>query len=273
MPEPAIDSELLATGGVQVSVTEGRATITLNRPDVLNAQTPLMWSALRAIGSSLGDDVRVVVLRGAGRAFSAGLNRQMFTPAGVNGEASLVSLATQPRDRIDTSITEFQRAFTWLRDPRWVSVAAVHGHAIGAGFQLALGCDLRVIAEDTQFAMAETNLGLVPDLGGTLPLVQCVGYSRAVEICVTGRRIGAEEALRIGLANRVVPGAELDAAVDELAEQLTRPLPDAVRDTVALLRAAATQPDLADQLAAERAAQIRRLTALAAAMAAPTSER
>ena len=85
---------------------------------------------------------------------------------------------------------------TGRRVPAVVSVAAVQGHAIGAGFQLALGADIRIVAEDAQFTMAEPTLGLVPDLGGTKRLVDLVGYSRAAEICLTGRRVGAEEALR-----------------------------------------------------------------------------
>ena len=82
----------------------------------------------------------------------------------------------------------------------------MQGHAIGAGFQLALACDLRVVAEDVSFAMRETSLGLVPDLAGTEPLVACVGYARALEICATGRAVRADEAVRLGLAQVAVPG-------------------------------------------------------------------
>ena len=105
-------------------------------------------------------------------------------------------------DQLDATITAFQRGFTWLRDERVISIAAVQGHAVGAGFQLALACDLRMVADDARFAMRETSLGLVPDLTGTAPLVRAIGYSRALEVCVTGRWIGAEEAVpdRPGLA-------------------------------------------------------------------------
>lgn len=117
-----------------------------------------------------------------------------------------------------------------------MSIAAVQGHAIGAGFQLALACDLRVVAQDVQFAMRETSLGLVPDLTGTHPLVGLVGYARALEICATGRFVGAEEAERVGLANLAVPGAELDSAVRDLAGALLAAPRDAVVETKALLR-------------------------------------
>src|SRR5262249_59140551 len=100
-----------------------------------------------------------------------------------------------PPEKAAEQIAEFQAGFTWLGRPDVVSIAAVQGHAIGAGFQLALACDMRILTPDAQLTMAEVTLGLVPDLGGTGPLVRLVGYARALEICVTGRRVGAEEAL------------------------------------------------------------------------------
>ena len=108
---------------------------------------------------------------------------------------------------LDAAIAGFQEAFTWWRRPDLVSVAAVQGHAVGAGFQLALACDVRVVADDVQLAMREPSLGLVPDLVGTWPLVQAVGYSRALEICLSGRWVGADEAVAIGIALRqAAPG-------------------------------------------------------------------
>ena len=187
------------------------ATVVLDRPERLNAQTPHTWTALREAGRSLPGDVRVVVVRGEGRAFSAGLDRAAFTPGGIPGATGLAELATLPAERGDAVIRGFQEAFGWLRRPDLVSVAAVQGHAIGAGFQLALACDLRVLAADAQLSMAETGLGLVPDLGGTHPLVAAVGYPRALEICLTARRVDAVEALAIGLATIVVPRDTLDA--------------------------------------------------------------
>ena len=108
-------------------------------------------------------------------------------------------------EEISETIDAYQRGFTFLRDPRFVSIAAVQGHAIGAGFQLALSCDLRVVADDAQFCMKESALGLVPDLTGTKPLVESVGYARALEICATARMVGADEAVAIGLALTAVP--------------------------------------------------------------------
>src|SRR5262249_10876223 len=157
-------------------------------------------------GRELPGDVRVVVVRGEGRAFSAGLD---LTAA----QAQLPELARLEPADAEARIAEYQQGFSWLRRPGLISVAAVQGHAIGAGFRLALACDLRVLADDAQLSMAEIRLGLVPDLTGTRRLVELVGYARALEICTTGRRIGAAEADRIGLATVVVPASELDDAV------------------------------------------------------------
>jgi enoyl-CoA hydratase/carnithine racemase len=232
-------------------------TVTLDRPDQLNAQTPATWAALAEIGASLDDDVRVVVVRGAGRSFSAGLDRSMFSAEpGVAG--GLGDLGRRPTVEAEEQIREYQAGFRWLRSPGVVSVAAVQGHAIGAGCQLALACDLRILAEDAQLRLPEATLGLVPDLTGTSNLVELVGYSRALEIALTGRAVKAAEAHAIGLANLVVPAAELDAAVADLVAALTGPPVAASRATAELVRSA-VRNDPAEQDAAERAAQVLRL--------------
>jgi enoyl-CoA hydratase/carnithine racemase len=238
-------------------------TVVLDRPDRLNAQTPYTWAALREAGRSLPADVRAVVVRGEGRAFSAGLDRAAFEPSGIRGAPGLAEIAAMPPAEGDDTIRGFQEAFGWLRRPELVSVAAVQGHAIGAGFQLALACDLRVLADDATFTMAESRYGLVPDLGGTAPLVAAVGYPRALEICLTARRVDAAEALAIGLATIVVPRASLDAAVADLVSALLSPAPETAAETKALLLGASGRSRDAQE-AAERSAQLRRLRALAA---------
>ena len=230
-------------------------TVSLVRPDRLNAQTPATWAALRTLGEQLDDGVRVVVVRGEGRAFSAGLDRSLLPELAAQ-------LAPLPSDVAAERIRGWQAAFRWLRAPGVVSVAAVQGHAVGAGAQLALACDLRVVAEDLQLRLPEATLGLVPDLTGTSSLVELVGYSRAVELCLTGRAVGAAEAVALGLAVSAVPADRLDAAVAELVTAVLAVDPDAARETVGLLRSAVRNDPLA-QDAAERAAQVRRLRALA----------
>lgn len=255
----------LVAVGLEYSVDGPVATITLNRPDVRNAQTPAMWRALADIGRQIPDEVRVVVVTGNGPTFSAGLDRAMLDPA-TRGQESVIGLLALSDEEVSATIDEFQQGFTFLRDPRFVSIAAVHGYAVGAGFQLALSCDLRVVSEDAQFSMKESALGLVPDLTGTKPLVESVGYARALEICATARMVGAQEAVSIGLANKVVPSDDLDAAVAELAAALAAPMVDVVSETKTLLQGAADR-DLDEQRRLEREAQVRRFRALAAAFA------
>jgi enoyl-CoA hydratase/carnithine racemase len=254
---PLIDVDPHA--GLRVEYSDGVATITLDRPGQLNSQTPTMWSELIRVRSALSGETRVVVLRGAGRAFSAGLDRSLFSGAAEDGIRSLPRLS---RAAATERIAEWQQAFDWSSRADLISIAGVHGHAIGGGFQLALGTDIRILAEDAQFTMAEPTLGIVPDLGGTKRLVDLVGYSRAAEICLTGRRIGADEALRIGLASKVVPTEGLDAAVHETVTAILAIDRDAAAETKALLqRASGRTQD--EQQAAERDAQYRRLRAMA----------
>ncbi|MEV8536954.1 enoyl-CoA hydratase/isomerase family protein [Streptomyces sp. NPDC051211] len=253
---------LLDKDGVRLTADGSTATVTLTNPAKRNAQSPALWRALAEAGRLLPGTVRVVVLSGEGQSFSAGLDRQAFTPEGFEGEPSFLDLARGSEQQLDATIAEYQEAFTWWRRNDIVTIAAVQGHAIGAGFQLALACDLRVVAEDVQFAMRETSLGLVPDLGGTQPLTALVGYARALEICATGRFVHAEEAERIGLANLVVPGDELEHAVRDLGAALLAAPRDAVIETKTLLRGAAGRT-YDEQRTAERAAQARRLRDLA----------
>jgi enoyl-CoA hydratase/carnithine racemase len=251
-----------ADGWVRTARDGAVLTVTLDRPEQLNAQTPATWAALAEVGRTLDDAVRVVVVRGAGRSFSAGLDRSLFsTEPDVRG--GLGELAAMPEDLAQERIRRYQSGFRWLRSPGIVSVAAVQGHAIGAGAQLALACDLRVMADDAQLRLPEATLGLVPDLTGTSTLVEAVGYARALEIALTGRAVGAREAQAIGLATAAVPAGELDGAVADLVAALLAPSAGAGRATAALIRSAVRNgPDLQDE--AERAAQVRRIGALAA---------
>ncbi|SFE63109.1 enoyl-CoA hydratase/isomerase family protein [Streptomyces mirabilis] len=255
--DPVLDKD-----GVRLTVDDAIATVTLTNPAKRNAQSPALWRALTEAGRSLPGTVRVVVLRAEGQSFSAGLDRQAFTPEGFDGEPSFIDLARGADAELDATIAEYQDAFTWWRRSDVVSIAAVQGHAIGAGFQLALACDLRVVADDVQFAMRETSLGLVPDLTGTHPLVSLVGYARALEICATGRFVSAEEAERTGLANLAVPVDQLEDAVRDLAAAVLAAPRDAVVETKALLRGA-QERTYEEQRVAERAAQARRLRDLA----------
>ena len=236
------------------------ASLVLNQAERRNPHSPYLWEQLALVPEQLTSDVRVVVVRGEGPSFSAGLDRRMFSSKGIPGQPSLLDLAGAAE--FDTTVAGFQSAFSWLRDPARITVAAVQGHAVGAGLQLALACDLRIVTDDVSLSMKETTLGLVPDLGGTQPLVDCIGYARALELCVTGRAMGAAEAVASGLALRSVPVEELAEATDALVESLLVAPLGAVQATKALLLSA-SRNDYPTQLAAERAAQAGRITALA----------
>jgi enoyl-CoA hydratase/carnithine racemase len=257
-----IDSTTLERAGLRLEVTDQVTTITLDRPSRKNAQTPATWEGLARIGAGLPASTRVVVVRGAGDTFSSGLDRRLLDPAGTGDEDSILAMLDQSDDDLAETIATYQAGFTWLRRTDFVSVAAVQGYAIGAGFQLALACDLRLVADDAAFAMREPLLGLVPDLSGTKPLVEMVGYSRALEICATGRFVRAAEARELGLATAVVARAELDRTVADLAAALAEAPSGAVAETKALLQSA-HQLDLDDQCRVEREAQVRRFRALA----------
>ena len=185
----------------------------------------------------------------------------MFTdpPEGV---PSLTDLAAMEPLDASAVIAGYQAAFGWLSRPDIISIAAVQGHAVGAGFQLALACDLRVVADDAVFTMAEVGLGLVPDLGGTRRLVELIGYSRAMDLCVTARPVGAAEAMALGLVARLVPATELVGATDELVRAIVARPRDAVIETKALLAKASAQSTPVQETA-EREAQHRLLRALA----------
>jgi enoyl-CoA hydratase/carnithine racemase len=238
------------------------ATVTLNQPDIRNAQNPLTWAWLLRSVNDLPGTVRVLQLRGEGSSFSAGLDRRLLTPEGVHGATRPLQIATMSPEQASAEIAGYQQAFSALARPGLISIAAVQGHAVGAGFQLALACDLRVAAPDAQFTMAEVSLGLVPDLGGTKRLIELVGYSRAAEICLTGRRVGAEEALRIGLVNQLAPADQLAGAVRAWTERILALPGSAVTEIKALLLAAADRGQ-DEQERAEREAQHRQLRLLA----------
>ena len=254
--------EEIAETGLACAVDGPVATITLNRPKVRNAQHPRLWAGMVRLLEGFGDDVRVVVVRGAGGTFSAGLDLALLDPARAGEEGSLVATMAKSDQEIIDTIGNYQLPFAMLADPRFLTIAVVEGHAIGAGFQLALCCDLRILTDDARFCMKEPALGLVPDLAGTQPLVAAAGYARALEICASARMVSAAEALDYGIAQSVVSADALDETLAALVASLTAHSPDAVRATKALLQQAPHR-SLEEQRLAERTAQVARFRALA----------
>jgi enoyl-CoA hydratase/carnithine racemase len=217
----------------------GVVRLTLNRPDKLNAQTVAMWQYLAKVGADLAadDTIRVLVVAGEGRAFSAGIDITTFTtPAAPSVPAVGTGASDQSNQEAVDSILAIQRAFTWLEDAPYVTIAKVQGHAYGAGMQLALACDIRIAADDVKMGLLELNWGLMPDLGGTVWLPRLVGPAKALELMITGARLPADELLALGIVNRVVPRAELDVAVDELVADLVKRPPLALQGAKAAVR-------------------------------------
>lgn len=232
---------------IAVTVDGDRATVSLTRPEVRNAQTPEMWNQLADIGRSMPDDVRFVILRGEGDDFSSGLDRNALAGPMIE----------QLRDDPNPFISAAQAGFAvWSNIPQ-VVIAQVQGNAIGAGFQLALASDVIVAAPNSRFAMRETSLGLIPDLGGTGALVDALGYRRTFALCATGDFLSADEAQRWGVVHRVADDAS--AAVAVLIEQLRGLDIGALRDLKTVLRTVARDQQSWE---AERDVQLRRLAAL-----------
>lgn len=204
---------------------------TVNRPAALNALDGPTLDALAALVDRLRTDtaVRAVVLTGAGdRAFVAG--------------ADIRALSTLTPEAARTFAARGQRVFDGLERSGTPVVAAVNGFALGGGCELAMACTLRLAADTAQFGQPEVDLGLIPGFGGTQRLVRLVGRGRALELMLTGRRIGAAEAERIGLVTRVVPAADLLTEAIGLARELASRAPIAVRYILGAVYEGADQP-------------------------------
>jgi enoyl-CoA hydratase/carnithine racemase len=203
---------------VRVEVADRVATVTLDRPDALNAISTELATALADAVEPLATHpaARAVVLTGAGeRAFCVGADLKQR--AGLDDQGWFVQREA------------FRRGFAAVRRCPLPTVAAVFGFALGGGAELALSCDLVVAAEDATFGLPEVRLGLVPAGGGTQLLARRVGRSVAKDLVLTGRRVGAAEAHRLGLADRLVPRAELADAAAALAAEIAGNAPTAVR--------------------------------------------
>ncbi len=202
-------------------VEERVATLTLNRPDAKNALTLPMKQALATLLPKLAEDAAVcaVLLTGAGRAFCAGGDTKRMAREGA---------PPSPEERKLQLRWEHGIPLALHRMPK-PTLAALPGAAAGAGFSLALSCDLRIMAESAFVTTAYVKLGLSGDYGASWFLTRLVGPMRAREILFLGERLSAAECAAIGLANRVVPDAELEAAARELAERLANGPPIALR--------------------------------------------
>lgn len=201
-----------------VEKQNGAAVVTLNRPEVLNIYNMAMRDELYEVLSafSLDDDIRAILICGAGeKAFCAGADLKEFLTAPPPTAAREI--------RFDDDLW---RLFTTLPQP---IIAAVHGYCLGSGLEIALYCDLILAAEDASFALPEVGLGIIPAAGGTQTVPRTVGIGSALAMILTGRWIGAKEAERLGLVNRVVPKDRLWTEAEKTAWQIASLDPRAVR--------------------------------------------
>ena len=204
------------SGTIIYEKTDGIARLTLNRPAVLNALNLEMrdelWDALGAFRDD--PDARVLILRGAGKAFSAG--------ADISDFGTAPSLTEARRARRERDVWDL---LLHLPKP---TIAAVHGYALGAGCEMALLCDLRIAADDASFGLPEVGLGYIPSAGGTQTLPRTIPPGVAMQMILSGDSINAEEAYRLRLVHRVVPRDELDAAAGTWARTLAERDPRAL---------------------------------------------
>lgn len=199
---------------VQLTIAEGVATVTLNRPAALNAWNRQLGVDLRAAVEHVADDdaARAVVVTGAGRAFSSGADLK---------DMGATNLTAEGRPDVYATLTErYHPIISGIRSMPKPVLACVRGPAVGIGLSLALACDLVVAAESAYFLLAFVNIGLVPDGGSSLLVPSRVGMARATEMALLGERVPARQALEWGLINRVVADEQLDAEVGALAARL-----------------------------------------------------
>lgn len=203
------------------SMQDGIATLVMNRPDKLNALNSELSTALNAALERIAQDdsIRVVVLSGAGRAFCSG------------GDLGAIG---RGRERNETHelgpiLRSGMQAVLKMRLMPQPVIAAVNGPAAGAGMNIALAADIRIAADGAMFGQNFSRVGLFPDYGGTYFLPQLVGPSVAAEMFYTGEMIDAQTALRLGIVNRVVPAAQLEAEVEALAQKIAQGPPVAIR--------------------------------------------
>lgn len=224
---------------IRYALDDGLARITLARPDKRNAVNQAMFTELGdAAEKAAGDSrVRAVLVAGDGPSFCAGIDLALLGELG-----NLATQTSEEEGGFRSFVRAAQRPFRFLARMPKPAVAAVQGHAVGAGLQLALACDLRVAGKDAMLGMLEPRYGLIPDLGGPHRLARLVGPSRAKELVWSTRIVGAQEALGIGLIDRIVEPEVVLSEAETLARQVSQHSPTAVALIKELIERASETP-------------------------------
>lgn len=202
---------------LKTAVSEGIATITVSRPQALNALNSRFFQEMDGLLEELGrrGDVKVLIITGEGKAFAAG--------------ADIAEMVQKTHSEGQEFSRAGQKTFRSLELFAKPVIAAVNGFALGGGAELAMACDIRVASSKAKFGQPEVNLGVIPGYGATQRLPRLVGLGNALYLLMTGEMIGAEEALRIGLVQKVVEPDRLMPAATELAKVIASKGPQAVR--------------------------------------------
>jgi enoyl-CoA hydratase/carnithine racemase len=233
-----VDAQEDAPDEVLYDVVDNVATLTLNAPERMNTISGPMLAAIsrRLLEADADPAARCIVVTGAGRAFCAGLDlqAQMAGPKGALGNLGDGSAFNGELDLRDAPPTVLHNLDT-------PTVCALNGGAAGYGLDLALGCDIRIAADTAKLTPGFAKRGILPESGGTWLLPRIVGYARAAEIAFTGRTLMADEALELGLVNRVVPTDELRREATALAAEIAANAPLSVRAIKRMMRAAETE--------------------------------
>lgn len=217
------------TDDVLYAVTDHVATLTLNRPERMNTISGPMLDRLTELLVQVGKDpaVRVVVLTGTGRAFCAGLDLNEATSGeGIGSSSAALAATIDLRDTPPTALFQIDKPV----------ICALNGSAAGYGMDMAIGCDIRVMAAGAKLAPAFVKRGIVPESGGTWLLPRMLGWAKAAELIFTGRTLGAEECLQLGLVNHVVPDAEVAEVAQALAREIAANAPLAVQASKRMMR-------------------------------------
>lgn len=219
------------------AVADHIATITLNRPERMNTISRAMLEGLTSLLLRARDDsdVRVVVLTGSGRAFCAGLDLRRDTAGGSRG-------ILDPDAPVRTTIDLRTAPPTVLHEMDKPTICALNGSAAGYGFDIAMGCDMRLMADTARLSAAFTRRGIVPESGGTWLLPRMLGWAKASELIFTGRTLSATQSLDLGLVSRVVAADDLPAAVAGLAAEIAGSAPLAVQAAKRMMRMGLSEP-------------------------------
>jgi enoyl-CoA hydratase/carnithine racemase len=238
----AVDATAVGTDVVSYEVVERVAHITIERPAKRNAMSLEVFDQLTVQAARVADDpdVGAVVVAGRDGTFSAGIDLSVFGDQVADGLDPLF-------------VARLQAAFTAYEELDVPTIAAVEGHCYGAGIQLAAACHLRAVAPSAEFSVMEARWGLIPDLGGSWRLPRLIGLGRATELVLTARKVGAEEALAMGLGEYALPGEDVQTAAHEFAARLAagpgalRLVPRLLRENLDRDRATALQAEVAAQ--------------------------